>query len=354
MQFSSKILLFFAVSIILILNNSCGKQLPKITPAAYGQVDHVMVVASDDLWNGLVRDTFNHFFQALYPVTPTPEPLFDVRHVKPMDFNEVLKTRRSIIIMADLDDEDSYASQLVRNTLNRNQLEKAKTDKDYCMAVHKDRWADGQMIIYWFSYGSNNLIKNIAKYHRAVMRQFNEADLVTLTAQSYFRGEDEPLQKELSNGLNVNLKIPLEYFKGNLDDSTMWVRKETNELSSDIFVAVLDYDTEISPENHTKIRNELTKKYFSTKIEDSYMEIENRIIPVYYKEDYDLNGAKALQARGLWRMVNDFMGGSFVSYMIKDEKRKRVLFLDGFVHYPAGQKRPEMRKLDVILSTLKI
>lgn len=340
-----------SIALLIPLLQSCGRQ---ITPVAYGQVDHIMVVAPEDLYRGALRDTFLHFFQAPYLVTPTPEPLFEIRYTKPSEFNDVRKTKRSIIIMANLEDEDSYTAQLIRNTLTRQQLEKAKTDPNYCLVIHKDRWADQQTIVYFFSYGSTLLLQNIVKYHKTVMRQFNEADLVKLRAQSYFRGEDEKLQKALKNRLNIDLKIPLEYNQGNLDDSTMWVRKETNRLSSDVFVAVLDYETEISPANHTKVRDALTKKYFSTKIKGSYMQIDNRIIPVSYDENYVLNGNESLRARGLWRIVNDYMGGSFVSYMIKDDKHQRVLFLDGFVHYPSGKKRPEMRKLDVILSTLKL
>ena len=63
---------------------------------------------------------------------------------------------------------------------------------------------------------------------------------------------------------------------------------------------------------------------------------------------------ETLQARGLWGMVNDFMGGPFVTYMIKDEVNNRMIILDGFVHAPGQKKRPEMRKLDMIFSTFSI
>jgi hypothetical protein len=135
----------------------------------------------------------------------------------------------------------------------------------------------------------------------------------------------------------------------------MWLRKETDKTSSSIFIYSLPLSdsTQPNPERHKYIRNKLTKQYFSTHIEDSYMQIDDRYLPIYY-QNMTFGGKPTLQARGLWGMVNDFMGGSFVSYMILDEANKRVLFLDGFVHAPGQKKRPWMRRLDMIFSTLAI
>lgn len=82
------------------------------------------------------------------------------------------------------------------------------------------------------------------------------------------------------------------------------------------------------------------------------MQIDDRILPIYYNE-MQFDQKPALQARGLWGMVNDFMGGSFVTYMIKDEENQRIILLDGFVHAPGKRKRPELRKLDMIFSTFQ-
>jgi hypothetical protein len=80
------------------------------------------------------------------------------------------------------------------------------------------------------------------------------------------------------------------------------------------------------------------------------MQIDDRVLPIYYQE-MTFDKKTALQARGLWGMVNDFMGGPFVTYMIKDPANNRVIILDGFIHAPGQKKRPEMRKLDMIFST---
>ncbi len=115
----------------------------------------------------------------------------------------------------------------------------------------------------------------------------------------------------------------------------------------------MEEGSKMTPEIYHSLRDTLTKKYFSTWIEGSYMQIDDRYLPVYYQY-MQINNLQALQARGIWAMVNDFMGGPFVSYMIEDKANQRVIFLDGFVHAPGTKKRPKMRKLDAVFSTFKL
>jgi hypothetical protein len=133
------------------------------------------------------------------------------------------------------------------------------------------------------------------------------------------------------------------------------LRKETNTISSNIFVRILPFadSTRATPDQLKYTRNKLTKVYFSTWVDSSYMQIDDRVMGMYFQPML-FDGRQTLQARGLWGMVNDFMGGPFVTYMIEDEKNQRIILLDGFTHAPGQQKRPEMRKLDMVFSTFEI
>ena len=91
-----------------ILFSSCTEEQRdrmRVAPSAYGRVDNILVVAESDIWNGAVGDTFRMHFEALYPVTPQPQKVFDIQHVEPKEFNSVRKTHRSIIMLADLSDQ---------------------------------------------------------------------------------------------------------------------------------------------------------------------------------------------------------------------------------------------------------
>ena len=76
------------------------------------------------------------------------------------------------------------------------------------------------------------------------------------------------------------------------------------------------------------------------------MFVETRNIAV--KGDY------AFEARGLWEMKNDAMGGPFVSHVRVDRDNARVIVVEGFVYNPGKLKRDQIRKLNAALYTLKL
>lgn len=67
-----------------------------------------------------------------------------------------------------------------------------------------------------------------------------------------------------------------------------------------------------------------------------------------------VKGDYAFEARGLWEMKNDAMGGPFVSHMRVDRANGRVIVVEGFVYNPGKLKRDQIRKLNACLYTLKL
>lgn len=344
----------------LLITSACTESQRKklaVTPSAYGKLDNIMLVTDEYNWNGATGDTFKHYFQALYPVTPQPEPLYDIKYKKPKEFLSatILKSNRSILILGSLDDKDDKASELIRKALGQKNIDKAYNNKGYRIAIQKDRWAKGQLVVYWFAPDRNELIASIIRDHKKVMDTFNEFDTDKYIEQLYIAGQNIEAGRNILNDLDLTLKIPREYFVAHQDSNSMWMRKETDKVSSNLFIHILPLadSTAPTPENHHRIRDQLTRQYFSTHIEGSYMKIDDRVLPLSY-QSLSIKNNNALQARGIWSMVNDFMGGSFISYMIEDSDRNRVIFLDGFVHAPGQKKRPELRRLDMVFSTFDL
>jgi len=322
----------------------------EITPEAYGSVDDILLVTDSYLWEGTVGDTFRHFFEALYPVTPQPEPIFSVRHIDSKDFNKVLKTHRSIILLADLSDTANATTRLVRQALGDENLRRTETDTLYRTAIHRDRWAAGQTVVYWFAPDRAGLLKTLASHHPSIVRELNKADSKKLLAEVYYAGECPDCQTKLKERFGLSLRIPKDYKVAQADSNIVWLRFETDKASSNVFVSAFPDSMQLRPESFCAARNRITKDYFSTTIDSSYMQIDDRYLPVYYQSQ-SFNGSKALHARGLWGMVGDFMGGGFISYLIHDAENRRVLLIDGFVHAPGERKRPYLRRLDAILSS---
>ena len=65
-------------------------------------------------------------------------------------------------------------------------------------------------------------------------------------------------------------------------------------------------------------------------------------------------GEYALEARGLWRMKGDFMGGPFVSHMRLDPVNQRIIVVEAFIYSPDKLKRNLMRQMEASLYTLRV
>ena len=66
-----------------------------------------------------------------------------------------------------------------------------------------------------------------------------------------------------------------------------------------------------------------------------------------------INNNYALEARGVWELENDFMGGPFISYLIHNPQKGELLFIDGFVYSPGERKREYMQHLEHIISSVE-
>ena len=61
----------------------------------------------------------------------------------------------------------------------------------------------------------------------------------------------------------------------------------------------------------------------------------------------------AVETRGMWNVVGDFMGGPFVSYSIVDPTSSKIVTAEGWIFYPNKEKRDLLRQQESILYSLK-
>lgn len=341
---------------LLAVLSSCNDERFSARPLAYGDEDEILVIAENALWQGQAGDTFRHFFEALYPITPTPEPIFDIRQEPFEKLNPTLQTRRTLLFLADLSDKESATTGFVRGAIGAKNVQRALKDSSYCTAVQRDRWGRNQLILFVFSKDKESLIRNLDRQHNRIIAAINQEDEKLLRKRVYLHKKHPKAMNLLRDSFGIELEIPGEYYISHQDSNALWLRHQTEKgLSKNIFVYEFPYtpENQVNPESLFKLRNRVSKRYFSTEIEGSYMEIDDRVFPVFYDQK-EINGHYAIEARGLWHMVNDFMAGSFISYLILDEANQRVFLVDGFVYYPQEEKRPALRRIDMVLSSFKV
>ena len=71
-------------------------------------------------------------------------------------------------------------------------------------------------------------------------------------------------------------------------------------------------------------------------------------------EDIVVKGEYAQEARGLWEMEGDMMGGPFVSHARVDRANGRVIVVEAFIYSPDKLKRNLMRQMEASLYTLRL
>lgn len=325
----------------------------KAIPTAFGSLNEIVVISSKQIWEGPVGDSVRHYYSSAFPILPQPEPIFNLRHftAEQLEAEPMRKELRNYLILADLSDINDGTTKLVQKDVDK--LSKIKNTATNSI-VGKDKWAKGQLLIYQFANNQETLMSNIKKDFNTIQKRIYDADKYKLDGNVYQQGVDENIIKELQTTLFIYLKIPKEYAISIKDENTFWLRKETENISSNILIRKLPYQKreQLSKNGLKEIRDEIGKKYISSQIEGSFMKTNDKDLPIFsYKKT--INNKYTIENRGIWEMENDYMGGPYISYLVLNEKKGELLFLDGFVYAPGQDKRELIMYLEHILTTLK-
>lgn len=324
---------------------------------AFGEANSVVVVADKDIWEGAIGDTLRYYFSSAYLILPQPEPILDLKHFTPLDLEKdpIRKELRTYIYLADMADESSETKALMSEDIGPERIRAAKEEKGYGNIRKRDKWALGQLNVYMFGTSKETLIANIKNNYSTILNLIKAHDEELIEANVYAGGESVKASNNVSQSMGIGLKVPFDYYITMEDTNTMWIRKMTKELSLNLFLHKLPYTDEqqLTYDGFKSLRDTLTKRYITSDIEDSFMLINDIDLPLYINP-IDFNGLYALEAKGIWEMNNDYMGGSFVSYLIHNPTNNELFLLDGFVFAPSKRKRELMQYLEFILNTAEI
>ena len=349
----------YIVSVLIaIFCFSCSAdQRSKFTPKpnAIGKAGQILVVAEGEVWNSLPGDAFREYLNEEFPVLPTPESRFDVKHVEGIKFTSLRKEWRVIIFLGDLSQTCKTTKEITR-AIGEKGVERANMEFDYNTAFRENIWADGQLIIYMFAPNKAQLLENIQKRSKSVIAKIEEADFRKIRANTYQSGINRDVVKSLQQKFNISLDIPGGYREAVYDslNNEMWIRRETGTISSNILIKTMDYTnkTLITEDNIIALRDSVGKRMITSAAENSYMVTNKTHMPIEF-EKTNISDFYALEARGLWDLENDFMGGPFLSYMVYNPNNQKVIYMDGFVHAPGEDKRSLMQQLELIMRSLK-
>ncbi len=327
----SSYLLAIIIIVFSSIFTSCDEMNERVLPNCTGKAGDLLIVADSVVYNHQTGDALKAIFSQEQVGLPQREALFDIIQVPHRAFARIFHTTRNIIMV------------------------KIEPEQKTKLTVTKDVWANAQLLITITAPNDNIAAETINKNADALLDYFNDKEIARLQAK-YILNKNSKKAQAIEEHLKLRINIDELYIIAAEDKDFMWLRKEKDvgghPVSQGIIIYTYPYVSDSTFDVHelVKKRNYYTKKYVKGGAKGSYMESYEEYVP--NQKEISLNGVYLNELRGLWQMKGDFMGGAFVNYSMVDEKRNRVICLDGYVYCPKFDKREYLREQEALIKTI--
>jgi hypothetical protein len=316
----------------LIINSSCSGLEEGIKRKSTGAPGEIVVVMNGSYQKGAPGQAVRSLLKKTHVALPQDEPLFTVLFVKPGKYTKWFTTHRNILETKISPDEDEGK-----------------------VLVADDPLAIPQLVIKVLAPTEEAFLEIMEQRGNDIAKRFLEEERKR-HIRAFRKNMDEDLSRGLKEKHHVDVAIPSDYKKRVNNEGFAWYCRKINRhaLNQCILVYEIPYTgpEDLKKENLIAIRDSILEANVEGSVDSSYMTTEWRRPLYYYQTEVD--GHKAVEIRGLWRMINDYMGGPFISLNILDEKRGRIVVLEGFVYAPDHDKREYLRQQEAIIYSVKI
>ena len=307
------IILFFLITAL-----SCSGNQQKLLPASSGNINNISVVTNDELWEGAVGEVIRENFGRPIYGLPQIEPIFSLSHIPSKVFSG-FATKSRTILKIDVSENEGVFN-------------------------FKNTYASPQRIIQITANSPDKIIKII-----------NE-NLNSIYSTMYFN-EIQEKQRRISKNLNktqaiknntgVSLKFPSAYRVAKADTNFVWIRRDIETGSVNLFIHRQRNQTE---QSIIEKRDSISKIYIPGPVENTYMSTD--LIYTPNTQQINVGGKQVFETRGLWEIEGQFMAGPFLNFQIKLGDNDFIM-LDGFVYSPGSTKREYIFELEAIMRSLK-
>ena len=307
------IILFFLITAL-----SCSDNQQKLLPASSGNINNISVVTNDELWEGAVGEVIRENFGRPIYGLPQIEPIFSLSHIPSKVFSG-FATKSRTILKIDISENEGVFN-------------------------FKNTYASPQRIIQITANSPDKIIEII-----------NE-NLNSIYSTMYFN-EIQEKQRRISKNLNktqaikkntgVSLRFPSAYRVAKADTNFVWIRRDIETGSVNLFIQRQRNQTE---QSIIEKRDSISKIYIPGPVENTYMSTD--LIYTPNTQQINVGGKQVFETRGLWEIEGQFMAGPFLNFQIKlgDDD---FIMLDGFVYSPGSTKREYIFELEAIMRSLK-
>nr|WKN38141.1 DUF4837 family protein [Tunicatimonas sp. TK19036] len=351
--------LFFATLVTFLAACSGGENNSddSTLPLARGASGEIILVMDSSSWQGELGNEIRQIFMEAVPGLIRSEPYFDLRYVNPFKLNDVLRSAKNMIFVTTLDN-NTQTGQRMRSFFTENSLNRIQSDSSFFSYPVNNVYARGQKNLYLFGVSEEILLENLEENREQVRKYFTDAERRRTMQTLYNIGERKAVERQLLRNHGFFLQIPQGYDLVPVEDSVeqfVWLRKlgQAGEPDNSIIITYKEYSSEalFNPDSLMSFRQERLGKYIADDDPPAYMTIQE-LEPVVY-DTLNFEGKFAVEARGLWRLSNNVMGGPFLSYAFVDEVLNRFYYIEGYVYFPNKNHRTQIQEIETILRTFQ-
>lgn len=317
---------FFATSCSNPAEKSSTNNPDKYLPPSSGTHTEMLIVASDEVWESAVAEALAEVFGQEQYGLPQPEGVFSINRIKTHGFQGMLERAKSIVFV-ELDDSTMIDSR-------------------------KNVWARPQVVTTISAPTAKELSALIKANNIELVSLYHKADLGVVRGRMR-----KNIYKTLPEGLrNMGIKSMFlqEGFENTLNKENLQIfRQETKNTTQFFLVYSRPMRDNILPGTDIiSVRDSIGRNYFQGSAENSYFATETLFPPKQSTTQVD--GQFAIETRGLWMAVNDFMGGPFLSYSIYNDQANEVLTIEGFIYGPDAKKRDVLLEMEGMMTSVKL
>ncbi|MEB2782108.1 DUF4837 family protein [Algoriphagus sp. C2-6-M1] len=352
MKTFASILLALVLGIILTSCETDGTTADSSKPKARGSIGEIILVIDSVKWVGPVGDQLKEIFESDIPGMIRSEAKFKVNTVDPRAMTRILKMSTNLIYVTTFDDKGS-ASQVINAQFSKESKEKAMNDPNIYSLRMEDEYAIGQEVLYLFGNTEEQLVENLKENASRIQNLFEVRERGRLEKIILAR-KNSAASFEAKKNLGIEINVPASYQVAKSEEDFLWVRQITpsgNRADISLFFYETDYTSEEQtfPANILALRDSITKQHIFGDPEDptSYVISEKQIPPAF--RNMVINDNFTTEMRGSWKTNNISMGGSYLGYLMVDEKKGKLYYIEGFVFYPNEIHRDALREIETIL-----
>ncbi len=300
-----------------------------LTPVSSGNPYEVMVVCEDSLWQGYAGMAMRAVLEKEVPMLPQPEPMFHVSHITPARYNRITNIFRNIIKI-----EVDRQTTMPKMRYERNVF----SDPQIIITV---KGPDGNSISTYITEQTKQFIQNLS------------AEEINRNAARLEEDYNIKFYRQCKKMFGCELFIPNDLLKMKVGDDFIWASNDGLATIQNICVYSYPYVSEKVFTRHAYIalRDTFMRRNIPGSEPGQYMATNHDYVQV---KPMSVRGRYVFEARGLWHMENDMMGGPFVSHSTVDTVNNRVIVVEGFVYAPEKMKRTMIRRLEAALYTLRL